>query len=284
MQRQLGVLATTVAALFSMVPSAILAGSISVAWDPVQQATGYRVYYGTASRQYDSFVDVGASTGAVISGLDDCTTYYASVKAYNQFGESTQYSNEIEGWSRPSVQPALTLALQGSQLVLDVDGANFDGLAEITVDSGALPLDVEGAPLVRFESVDVISCNQIQALVTVEPTAMGFQPAPLGTLPVGLQIVNPDGVFSTGAVELDVQFNPSRADLNRRYERTVDRVDGDDLATLARSWASEFGQDSFHFDCDLDGDTDVDGDDLALLATVFGKCKSGNSWSADACM
>jgi|GEM_PF-1808294 len=272
------------ALLFLLFTADADAGTISMAWDPVEHASGYRVYYGTQSGEYEHFVDVGNATDAALSGLDDCRTYFISVKAYNSFGESNQYSTEITGWSRPVFVQQATVALQGNQLVLEVQGANFDELAELVIDIGALPIGEDGTPLVTFDSVDVISCDRIQALVTVEPSARGFQPTPTGVLPVGLQLRNPDGVSNSGSIQLDVQFNPDRADVNRLYQRTVDRVDGDDLASLARAWASQVGQDSFEFDCDMDGDTDIDGDDLALLATVFGQCRSGSTWSAEACL
>lgn len=283
MQPHVRILAVLTATLLCVAGNAG-AGTISMAWDSVQYATGYRVYYGTTSGDYDSFVDVGNTTGAVLSGLDDCRTYFVSVKAYNSNGESDEYSNEIIGWTRPVIVPQATVALQGNQLVLEVQGASFDSLAAVSIDTSAIPVGSEGEPLVTFDSVDVIGCDRIQALVSVEPAAMGFQSMPTGLHPVGIRLENPDGVFNTGSIQLDVQFNPSRADLNRLNQRTVDRVDGDDLASLARAWASQLGEETFEFDCDMDGDTDVDGDDLALFATVFGQCRSGSTWSEEACL
>ncbi len=107
---------------------------------------------------------------------------------------------------------------------------------------------------------------------------------PLGNLSLGLEVVNPDSVYNTGTVTFDVQFNESRADINRLHERTIDRVNGDDLASFARAWGSSFGETAFEFDCDMDGDTQIDGVDLSWLATVFGKCLSGTVWSADNCL
>jgi hypothetical protein len=260
------------------------AGTIDLAWDPVDGATGYRIYFGTSSGQYSWAVDVGSTTQATLQNLEDCTDYYASVKAYNQYGESAEFSNEVSGWARPTIGAQSAFAIQGSQAVLDVYGANFDSAAQVVFSSDTVPTDQEGAPLVAFDSISVLACDHIQALLTVEPTAMGFQAAPVGELPLALDVQNPDGVYNTGSVTLDIAFNESRADVNRLYERTVDRVDGDDLATFARSWASNLGQDEFEFDCDMDGDTDVDGDDLALLASVFGLCRSGQEWSEDACL
>lgn len=283
MRLQIGALVA--AATLAFMPGAQAgAGTIGMAWDPVAGATGYRVYYGTESGAYGNVLDVGAATSAVLDSLNDCTTYYASVKAYSPQGESESFSNEVSGWARPTFAPQATLAMQGSQLVIDIDGANFASGANLQVDSAAVPLDASGNPLVIFDSLDVLSCHRIQALVTVEPMARGFQATPVGALPLGLQLRNPDGVFNTGSIQFDVVFNPDRADVNRMYQRTVDRVDGDDLAALARAWASSQGQDDFEFDCDLDGDTDIDGDDLALLATYFGNCRSGSTWSPDACL
>lgn len=283
MQPQTRILAVFTTLSLSLVSDAG-AGTISIGWGAVEHATGYRVYYGTMSRQYESFVDVGNNTGAVISGLGDCTTYFLSVKAYNANGESDDFSTEVTGWARPLITPEATVVLQGNQLVLEVQGANFDGQANVSIDTSDIPIGSEGEPLLTVDSLDVISCNRIQALVTLEPSAMGFQAMPTGLLPVGLELENPDGVFNTGSIQLDVYFNPTRADLNRAKQRTVDRVDGDDLASLARAWASQIGEDPFEFDCDLDGDTDVDGDDLALLASVFGQCRSGSTWSEEACL
>ena len=39
----------------------------------------------------------------------------------------------------------------------------------------------------------------------------------------------------------------------------------------------------FEYRYDLDGDSDVDGDDLALLAQVFGRCRDVDDWTVDAC-
>jgi len=279
------IVALVIATALALSPSAHSGtGTISMAWDPVVGATGYRVYYGTEAGSYDSVVDVGGVTGAVIDDLEECTTYFASVKAYNSQGESALFSNEVSGWARPVIDAETTIVMQGTQLVVQVSGANFASGAYLSIDANAIPLSTDGNPLLIFDSVDVVACDRIEALLTVEPTVRGFQAMQLGSLPIGVQLQNPDGVFNAGSIQLDVRFNPDRADVNRAHQRTVDRVDGDDLAALARGWASNQGQETFEFDCDLDGDTDIDGDDLALLATFFGRCRSGSTWSADACL
>jgi hypothetical protein len=62
-------------------------------WTAVTGAAGYRVYYGTASRQYGPAVDVGNMTNYQVPGLGS-TTYYFAVTAYDGNGESS-FSTEV---------------------------------------------------------------------------------------------------------------------------------------------------------------------------------------------
>lgn len=70
------------------------AGQISLAWDAVSGATGYRLYYGTASASYSSNVDAKTATSYTVANLTDGTRYYFAVRAYNATTTSG-YSNEI---------------------------------------------------------------------------------------------------------------------------------------------------------------------------------------------
>lgn len=260
------------------------AASIDLGWDAVAGAGGYRVYVGTSPGQYDTTIDVGPTTTTSLSDLDDCATYYVAVKAYNQAGESQSFSNEIAGWGRPELTQSAATAVQGEQLVLDIDGANFESGAELTIDTSSIPTDVVGNPLLVFGPIAVLSCHHAEALVAIEPGSAALQPMPLGVVSLPVQVVNPDGVFRNGSLALEVLFDEARADVNRSNARTLDRVDGDDLATLVRSWASGWGDSEFEWAVDLDGDTDVDGEDLALLALIFGRCRAGESWTTEACL
>ena len=49
------------------------------------------------------------------------------------------------------------------------------------------------------------------------------------------------------------------------------RVDGFDLARLARAFGTSLGSPAYDPGADLDRDEDVDGDDLAILASGFGQ-------------
>jgi hypothetical protein len=105
--------------------SASHAGDIHLTWDPVQGASGYRVYYGSASGVYGSSITV-SGTSATITGLPDCATHFVAVKAFNGAGESNQFSNEVSGWPRPAITNAAAVrVMQGQQTVLDIYGSNF---------------------------------------------------------------------------------------------------------------------------------------------------------------
>ena len=70
------------------------AGQVSLAWDAVSGATGYRLFYGTATGNYASNVDAKNATNYTVAGLTDGTRYYFSVRAYNATMTSG-YSPEV---------------------------------------------------------------------------------------------------------------------------------------------------------------------------------------------
>ena len=250
------------------------AGSIALSWDPSQGATGYHVYYGTQSGTYLPTFVTTSSTSATISGLQDCTTYYVAVKAFNASGESLTFSNELSGWSRPTVTSATpSSATQGDQIVMDVLGSNFE--------SGAV-VDL-GNPHVFLSSVQVVTCSHIQLLVTVEPTAKTIHPAQVGRLDV--TVSNPDAVFGTKTQAFEVLLNQARFDVNQSDASTRNRIDGKDTVYLSRQFGLNESDPNYDADDDFDGDGWVDGTDLAYIASNLGKCWSAvnKSWSLSAC-
>lgn len=260
------------------------AGSIGLAWNPVQGATGYRVHYGQAPGEYAHVREVGNVTNLVLDGLEDCRVYYLAVTAYAGPRESESYSTEVQGLARPRIQTLdPSVVMQGDQVTLEVRGANFEPGASLAWDAGSVPVDADGEPLLRLESVNVQSCTRLQALLTVEPMARGFRAMEIGVRDLWFEVVNPDRVFVADTRELEVRFDPTRADINRSDASTRDRVDGKDLGWLAYAYASVEGSPTFNPDADLNGDGQVDGDDLALLSPVFGSCWNGSAWDATAC-
>ena len=73
------------------------AAEITLAWDPNVEPdlSGYKVYSGTASRNYSGTVDVGNWTSCVMGGLEPGRTYYFAAKAYNAAGSESDYSAEV---------------------------------------------------------------------------------------------------------------------------------------------------------------------------------------------
>jgi fibronectin type 3 domain-containing protein len=72
------------------------AGQLKLAWDPVANATGYRLYYGTSSGNHSSSVDAKNQTIVTMSGLTDGVRYYFVVTAYDSTTTSN-FSNEVSG-------------------------------------------------------------------------------------------------------------------------------------------------------------------------------------------
>ena len=84
--------------------------------------------------------------------------------------------------------------------------------------------------------------------------------------PRSLAIVNPDG-GATGLSDLiEIRLDPRRVDVDRSG-----RVDGYDLAVLARAFGSRKGGRFYSAAADVDASGLVDGSDLALLAARFGE-------------
>jgi len=73
------------------------AASVTLTWDPSPDATvtGYRIYYGVASRSYTNIVDAGDATSITISNLVEGVTYYFAATAYNVLGMESEFSDEV---------------------------------------------------------------------------------------------------------------------------------------------------------------------------------------------
>ncbi len=254
------------------------AGTVTLQWDPVADARGYRVYYGAQSGDYTQMMDAGASTVVSVSGLADCTTWYFSIKAYNSVGESAQFSNEVAGWPQPRIDAASPgSAIQGTQATLELTGSNFQTGATVEIDNQN----------VLFRSASAISCTRLQMLFDVEPTAQGARPAQIGAYAV--TVTNPDRVYVTRPAAFRIEVDPHRFDVDRDDPDARDRLDGRDTVLLARSFGERELLDggrvnpSYVADQDLDGNGWIDGDDLAYIASFLGRCWNGSGWDAAAC-
>jgi hypothetical protein len=91
------------------------AGQVTLAWDPTGQPQlgGYKLYYGTASRQYTSHIDVGPNTSYTVVGLPDGSTYYFAVTAYDlSRSVESGFSNEVAGTAGPDDPQSVIVHLE----------------------------------------------------------------------------------------------------------------------------------------------------------------------------
>lgn len=74
------------------------AAQVTYTWNPspTTNVTGYKLYYGVASRTYTNVVDVGAATNATVTQVEG-VLYYAAATAYNGVGIESDFSNETSG-------------------------------------------------------------------------------------------------------------------------------------------------------------------------------------------
>jgi hypothetical protein len=248
-------------------PAARAAGSVELSWDPVPGATGYKVYFGLASRQYTKVKDVGNHTSTVMDNLTDCTDYFMAVKAYNGQGESDEFSDEVFGWARPTLGGTAPAVMQGQQLTLELIGTNFKPGALVEVDN----------PHVSLTSVTIQSCNRIQLLAHVDPPAAGMRAAEIGSFAVTVQ--NPSDLLGKKASAFVVTIDPARFDVNKSDAHTRGRLDGKDTVWLSRTFGARDGQTLYAPDHDFTGDGWIDGEDLAYLASNLGRCWNGSTWA-----
>jgi hypothetical protein len=74
------------------------AAEVTLVWEPSpeEQVAAYRVYYGTRSRNYTTFVQTGEVFSATIHDLEEGGVYYFAATALTSDGEESAFSNEVE--------------------------------------------------------------------------------------------------------------------------------------------------------------------------------------------
>jgi hypothetical protein len=89
--------------IVSLNASVAFSGFTTLSWDapttnadgtPLTDLAGYKVYYGTPSRNYSQNIDVGNVTTYTVDNLTEGLTYYFAVTAYDTGGNESGFSNE----------------------------------------------------------------------------------------------------------------------------------------------------------------------------------------------
>ncbi len=129
--------------LFFLLAAPAIAADVELTWthSPSAGVTGYRVYWGQASRTYTQHRDEPYVTTATVPNLGP-GTYYFAVAAYNATAESP-YSNEVSEVIRPSCDlngdanvnmldlQAFVSALVNSRPLPAVHDLNRDGRTDV---------------------------------------------------------------------------------------------------------------------------------------------------------
>ncbi len=84
--------------------------SLVVQWDPNIESdlAGYRVYWGTVSRQYSKQIDVGNVNRYRITHLEAGKTYFIAVTAYDNWNNESDFSQEVSGKAAVHFQSAVS--------------------------------------------------------------------------------------------------------------------------------------------------------------------------------
>ncbi|HHN65661.1 MAG TPA: fibronectin type III domain-containing protein, partial [Nitrospirae bacterium] len=115
--------------------------TVTLSWDANTESdlAGYKVYYGTSSRNYTETIDVGNTTTYQITGLSE-GTYYFAVTAYDTSGNESDYSEEVsKSFIQENQPPSVSLTANPSV-----------GVAPLSVDLYASANDPDGS-ITSFE-------------------------------------------------------------------------------------------------------------------------------------
>ena len=115
------------------IPSIAAADSITLAWDPNQDAiAGYKLYVGTQSGTYSDSIDVGNTTTFTYSNALAGQLYCFALTAYTSASVESPASNEVCGFSNgaPSLtNPGDQSSLVGEPTSLQLTGSDPEGQA-----------------------------------------------------------------------------------------------------------------------------------------------------------
>jgi len=82
---------------FACSVQAVYSAQVTLAWnantDP--NIAGYKIYYGTSSRNYDVSLDLGNFTSCTIADMEEGKSYYFAATAYDIQGNESSFSEEV---------------------------------------------------------------------------------------------------------------------------------------------------------------------------------------------
>lgn len=121
-KRKKWIFGALVGVLFAGAGSA-LAADATLRWTPNEESdlNEYRVYYGTASREYGPYVPVPSGSEYTVEGLEPGRTYFFSVTAVDTSGNESGFSAEVS----KAIAPAADTVAPEIRILQPVDGEFF---------------------------------------------------------------------------------------------------------------------------------------------------------------
>ena len=169
---------------------------VTFAWKPNtgENIAGYRIYYGTASRVYNWFFDVGNASTYTVTDLPDGGTYYFAATAYDASGIESTYSAEVI-WYESTVDPMVNEITIGSQFI--ITGSNLGAKV------GKVLVGTSVAKILSWNDTS-ITCSANRLPLPSGPHDAIIKPRPYRSispiiLPGAFTVVNPElDPFSIG--------------------------------------------------------------------------------------
>ena len=151
-------------------PCHVLAGSATLHWQANTEPdlAGYRIYYGTSSRSYGSYIPVDKDTTSyTIKNLTEGRTYYFALTAVDTSGNESGYSQEV--WKtiatqEPTVIPLPAVGNYGNLRYGNgrrVPGGDVSHVNEVKFSFEGIAGDVA----LEYEAWDVDNSREVKILI-----------------------------------------------------------------------------------------------------------------------
>lgn len=139
---------------------------VTLMWNASAGATGYKIYYGNASRTYNQPINVGNRTRHTLMGVESGRRYFFTATAYNQLGESA-YGVEIS-------IPVCDCNRNGS-----IDLIDIDILADRILDnSEKIIYDINLDGVLNVRDVTALVDIYLDDLTRNKTPSSGYMPCP----------------------------------------------------------------------------------------------------------
>lgn len=134
-----------------LIPSPAQSGWIELDWQPNAESdlSGYKVYYGKSSRNYDHVLDVGRTTYFRVNNLDLGEHFFFAVTAYDYAGNESDFSSEVD-----AVVTQASDETAGEETLLPL-AYNFPNPFRIEMESTVIRYELTGAAEVTIEIYDL---------------------------------------------------------------------------------------------------------------------------------